>query len=229
MSALGLARLFEAGRVLDLYQRRWDGQNEYVISADAKTSIQARCRCHPTVRPGESRMMRVEHEYVRGGALAHLAALDVHAGTVTGHCAPATGIIPFMTLVEKVMSQEPYKSAGRVFWVVDNGSDHRGKAAVKRLNDAYPNCVLVHTPVHASWLNQVEIYNSVIQRKVVSPNDFTDLAEVEQRLTDFAQRYNANATPFNWRFTAADLDKLLARLDTHEPTTTYRATTREAA
>lgn len=100
------------------------------------------------------------------------------------------------------MTVEPYASAKRVFWVVDNGSSHRGQKAIDRLARRFPNAVMVHTPVHASWVNQVEIYFSVVQRKVVSPNDFTDLNEVEQRLTDFEGRYNATAQPFQWRFTA---------------------------
>ena len=210
----------KAARVLDLYQRRWDGeplgQREYVISSDEKTSIQARCRCHPTLPPGRARRMRVEHDYRRGGALAYLAAYDVHRGTVIGRCAPSTGIEQFQALVEQVMSAEPYASAERVFWIVDNGSSHRGQAAIERMAARWPNCVMVHTPVHASWLNQVEIFFSVVQRKVVSPNDFADLAEVQQRLADFEKRYNATATPFDWNFTADDLDGLLARLDQHD-------------
>jgi transposase len=160
-----------AERVLDLYARIWNGEalgaDEYVISADEKTSIQARCRCHPTLAPGQARAMRVNHTYGRGGALAYLAAYDVHHAKVFGRCEPRTGIDPFMALVDQVMTQEPYASATRVFWVVDNGSSHRGKKAADRLTAAYPNAVLVPTPVHASWLNQVEIYFSVVQRKVV--------------------------------------------------------------
>ncbi|MEK2479040.1 transposase [Streptomyces noursei] len=113
------------------------------------------------------------------------------------------------------MSQEPYASAKRVFWIVDNGSSHRGQKAADRLAAAFPNAVMVHTPVHASWLNQVEIYFSVVQRKVVSPNDFTDLTEVRHRLRAFEDRYNATAQPFQWKFTTSDLDALLARLDRH--------------
>ena len=75
---------------------------------------------------------------------------------------------------------------------------------------------MVHTPVHASWLNQVEIFFSVVQRKVVSPNDFTDLAEVKQRLAEFEQRYNAAARPFRWKFTGDDLHDLLTRIEQHE-------------
>jgi transposase len=210
----------KAARVLDLYARVWDGQplgeNEYVISADEKTSIQARCRCHPTLAPGASRMMRVNHEYDRGGALAYLAAYDVHRAQVFGLCFDTTGIAPFTDLVDEVMTQEPYASAARVFWVVDNGSSHRGQAAIDRLAKRYPNAVMVHTPVHASWLNQVEIYFSIIQRKVVTPNDFTSLDHVQDRLTAFEQRYNATARPFSWKFTSADLEDLMARIERHD-------------
>ena len=210
----------KAGRVLDLYAHTFDGEplgaDEYVISSDEKTSIQARCRCHPTLAPGAARMMRVNHEYQRGGALAYLAAYDVHQARVFSHCSAKTGIMPFMTLVEKVMTQEPYASAKRVFWVVDNGSSHRGQASIDRLAKRFPNAVMVHTPTHASWLNQVEIYFSIVQRKVVTPNDFTSLDQVEDRLTAFEQRYNQAARPFRWKFTPADLEDLMARIERHE-------------
>lgn len=208
-----------AQRVLDLYARTYQGvplgPDEYVFSSDEKTSIQARCRCHPTLAPGQARAMRVNHEYGRGGAVAYLAAYDVHRAAVFGRCEATTGIVPFMNLVEQVMTQEPYASAKRVFWIVDNGSSHRGKRAIDRLAARSSNAVLVHTPVHASWLNQVEVYFSVVQRKVVSPNDFTDLAQVGDRLRAFEDRYNATAQPFQWKFTTSDLDDLLARLDPH--------------
>lgn len=214
----------KAARVLDLYARVWDGVplagEEYVVSADEKTSIQARCRCHPTLPPGKSRMMRVNHDYDRGGALAYLAPYDVHQARVFGRCEDTTGIVPFTALVEQVMTVEPYASAKRVFWVVDNGSSHRGQVACDRLAGQFPNAVMVHTPVHASWLNQVEIFFSVIQRKVVSPNDFTDLSVVQKRLADFEARYNATARPFKWKFTTGDLADLLARLARHQPAPT---------
>jgi transposase len=123
-----------AARVLDLYAGTWDsrplGAGDYVICADEKTSIQARCRCHPALPLGKARAMRVEHDYDRGGALACLAAWDVRRGRVTGRCEDTTGIAPFARLVEQVMSTEPYASADRVFWIVDNGSSpaHRGVA-----------------------------------------------------------------------------------------------------
>ncbi|MET8116982.1 IS630 family transposase [Streptomyces prasinus] len=211
----------KARRVLDLYARTFEGvplgPNEYVISSDEKTSVQARCRCHPTLAPRQARAMRVNHEYGRGSALAYLAAYDVHRAKVFGRCEPKTGVVPFMTLVTQVMAQEPYASARRVFWIVDNGSSHRGKKAIDRLTTAFPNAVMVHTPVHASWTNQIEIFFSIVQRKVVQPNDFTDLSQVRNRLRAFEDRYNATAQPFQWKFTTTDLDDLLARLDRHAP------------
>jgi len=206
----------KAGRALDLYARTWQGKplgkRDFVISADEKTSIQARARCHPTLGPASRRDTRVEHEYDRGGSLAYLAAWDVHRAKVLGRCEPTTGIAPFGRLVEQVMTTEPYASARRVFWVVDNGSSHRGKRACDRLRRQWPTARLVQLPVHASWLNQVEIYFSVVQRKVLTPTDFADLAEVESRLAAFERRYEQTATPFEWKFTRTDLAKLIERL-----------------
>jgi transposase len=212
----------KAARVLDLYAGIWDGQplsgNDYVICADEKTSIQARCRCHPTLPPGKARAMRVEHDYKRGGALAYLAAWDVHRGRVTGRCEHTTGIAPFARLVEQVMTTEPYASADRVFWIVDNGSSHRGAVSVTRMTRAWPNAHLIHLPRHASWLDQAEIYFSVVQRKALTPNDFTSLDQIRDRLAAFEIRYNTVARPFSWKFTRTDLDDLLHRIDAHDKT-----------
>jgi hypothetical protein len=165
----------KAGVVLDLYQRQFAGErlgpDEFILSADEKTSIQARCHRHPT-QPAGATAMRVEHEYERGGALAYLAAWEVHRARLFGRCEATTGIAPFGRLVEQAMTSEPYASAARVFWVVDNGSSHRGQASIDRLEGDWPNWPnlrLVHVPVHASWLNQVEIYLSICQRKVLTP------------------------------------------------------------
>ena len=135
-----------------------------------------------------------------------------------GRVEPKTGIAPFGALVEQVMSSEPYASARRVFWIVDNGSSHAGQRSVERMRQAWPTAQLVHLPIHASWLNQIEIVFSVIQRKVIKPNDFADLDALSLRLTAFEPRYNATATPFDWRFTHADLTAMLLRIDAHRPT-----------
>lgn len=169
----------KAGRLLDLYARGWEGQpltaDDFVLSADEKTSIQARLRTHPSTPPRAGQPMRVEHEYARGGAWAYLAALDVHRAKLFGRCEATTGIAPFDRLVAQVMTQSPYREARRVFWILDNGSSHRGTACVRRLQAAFPNLVPVHGPIHASWLNQIEIYFSIVQRKALTPNDFQSL------------------------------------------------------
>jgi hypothetical protein len=206
----------KAGVVLDLYERRFEGEplgsNEYVLSADEKTSIQARQRTHPSAPVGPGHAMRVEHEYERMGTLAYLAAWDVQRARLYGRCEPQSGIAPFDRLVEQVMLAPPYCCAERVFWVVDNGSAHRGQRSIERLQSRWPNLVLVHLPVHASWLNQIEIYFSILQRKLLTPNDFADLAALEGAILAFERRYQQIAEPFAWKFTRADLDRLLARV-----------------
>jgi hypothetical protein len=210
-----------AGPVLDLYQRRWEDRllhpGDYVISADEKTQIQARARIHDTLPAAPGRPMRVEHEYKRGGALAYLAAWDVHRGRLMGRCETTTGIVPFGRLVEQVMTQEPYASARRVFWIVDNGSSHAGQTSIDRLQGEWDNLVLVHLPTHASWLNQIEIVFSIIQRKVLTPNEFANLQAVVDTLDAFERHYNQIAKPFDWSFTSQDLAELMTRLDAHKP------------
>src|SRR5262249_20528928 len=209
-----------ASVILDLYQGVYRGRRlrpgDRILSVDAKPSIQARGRCRPTAAAARGKPVRVEHEYVRHGALALLAALDVHTGKVFASTPATTGITPFMDLMGQVMSLPEYKDAPRVFVIADNGSDHRGQAAVKRLHDAWPNAIMIHTPVHASWLNQAEIFFSITQKKVISPNDFASLDELARTLLAFVDRYNQTARPFNWKFTAADLARLLDRISTRE-------------
>ena len=208
-----------AGPILDLYEGRWDGDllepGDFVVCADEKPSIQARARIHPTeVTPAGQ---RVEHEYERKGALCYLAAWDVRRARIFDRCAPKDGIVPFDALVDQFMSVEPYRNAQRVFVIVDNGSAHRGQRSIDRLRGAWPNLTLVHTPVHASWLNQAEIYFSVTQRKVLQPNNFTDVDELEHTLLAFGRHYEQIAQPFDWKFTRAKLHELLARLDQPAP------------
>ena len=211
----------KASVILDLYQGYYQGKRlrpgDRILSVDAKPSIQARARCHPTSPPGPGQPARVEHEYGRAGALALLAVLDVHTGTVPAAATPpTTGITPFMDVMGQVMAQEPYHSAPRVFVIVDNGSDHRGQAAAGRLARAWPNAIMIHTPVHASWLNQIEIFFSIVQKKIISPNDFASTSKLATALLAFTARYNQTARPFNWKYTAADLAATLDRITAHQ-------------
>ena len=223
----------KANVILGLYQGFYGGKplrpGDRLLSFDAKPSIQARGRCHPTAPAAPGKPVRVEHEYVRHGALALLAGLDVRTGNVFAATPATTGIKPFMDLIGQVMSRPEYASAPRVFVIVDNGSDHRGQAAIDRLARAHPNAIMIHTPVHASWLNQIEIFFSIIQKKVISPSDFAGLDELSGTLLAFTDRYNQTARPFTWKFTATHLTGLLRRISEHEQTAPQQASLTTAA
>ena len=146
------------------------------------------------------------------GAWAYIAGLDVHHARIFGRCEAKNGIDPFDRLVEQVMTRPPYHDARRVFWIVDNCSAHRGVRAVERLRNRYSQLTLVHAPIHASWLNQIEIYFSIVQRKVLTPNDFPDLNSVAERLLNFQYYWEDKAKPFEWKFTRKDLADLLAKI-----------------
>jgi DDE superfamily endonuclease len=210
----------KAGPILDLYAGLWQGQplgpKDHILSADEKTSIQARRRCHPSLPPAPGRAAYIEYEYERGGALQYLAAWDVRRGHVIGRCEPTTGIEPFGRLVKQVLAEEPYRSGERLFWIVDNGSSHRGETSKTRLHQVDSRIIVVHTPVHASWLNQVEIYFSIIQRKVLTPNDFADLEAVRLRLALYEELSNQHPTPFQWKFDRAKLTALLAKIEARQ-------------
>jgi hypothetical protein len=210
----------QAGRVLAWSAGVWEdaplGPQDHLLSADAKPSSPARIRCHPSLPPAPGRAHRMAYAYEGGGAWQSLAGGDVRRGDVRGRCAPHPGLAPFGRLVAQGMRQEPYRSGQRVCWVVDDhGSSHRGQAACQRLTLAYPNLLVVHTPVHASWLNQVEISFSIIQRQVLTPDAFTNLAEVDVRLRLYEALSNHTPHPFAWQFTRAQLTEFLQRLEAH--------------
>lgn len=217
----------KAGRVLDLYQRRFQGRrlrpDEYVICADEKSQLQALGRKHATLPPAPGRAARFEFDYQRNGTLAYLGAWDVHHANLFDRVEATTGREPFDRLVEQVMTVEPYCSARTVFWIVDNGSSHAGQASIERIEGRWKNARLIHLPVHASWLNQIELYFSIVQRKALTPNDFDSLDALGERLLRFGDHYRKIARPFDWTFTRADLDKLLARITARQPHLTLAA------
>ncbi len=209
-------RFIEKVRViLDLYAGFWEGMrlgpDDQIISADEKTSIQARLR--EVVAPSPGRPGRVESDYKRGGALQYLCAWDVLRGIPWGRCEPKTGIAAFMRLVDQVMAMEPYRSAPRVFWIVDNGTSHQGKKSARRLQERYPNLILVHTPVHASWVNQVEILFGIVQRKVLTPAAARSLEELAARILAFEAECRCQPRPIRWKFTREEFDRRLQELD----------------
>lgn len=201
--------------ILDLYAGLWEGKplhpRDEIISADEKTSIQARLR--RVVAPGPDRPGRVESDYKRCGALQYLCAWDVRHGMPWGRCEAKTGIAAFTRLVDQVMAMEPYCSAPRVFWIVDNGTSHQGKKSARRLQERYPNLILVHTPVHASWVNQVEIFFGIVQRKALTPAVASSLEELVARILAFEAEYRRQPRPVRWKFTSQEFDRRLEEIE----------------
>ena len=227
-------RFYErAAPALDLYAGKWRArplrEDEFVISADEKTGLQVLKRIHPTEVGRDGRGLRVEHEYERKGVWAYMAAWDVHRAVLFDRVEEKTGIAPFGRLLDQVMRREPYRSARRVFWIVDGGCSHHRSTFPKRLADSYSNAVAVNLPTHASWLNQIEIYFSIVDRKVLTPNDFPGRDEAAERLTEFGKRFSRRASPFKWNYTRADLRRLLAKLSTADHARDSEAQARPAA
>ena len=207
--------------ILDLYAGFWEGQrlgsDEFLLCADEKR-IQVLRRRHSglSVTPGYEQ--RVEFEYERLGTVAYLAAWDVFRAKVFGRVAPTASIETFNELLDLVMSQPPYQDAGRTFWIVDGGPAHHPSTFPTRLQSMYPNAVAVFLPTHASWLSQIEIYFSIVQRKVLTPLDVANDVVLTQRLLGFQDYYEDRAKPFSWKFTADDLKKRLDALKDFVPT-----------
>ena len=119
----------------------------------------------------------------------------MHRARLFGEVVGKISIVAFDAFVAQVMAVDPYRSAERVFRVVDNGTIHRGQRAANRLQDRFPNLPLVHLPKHASWLNQIEIYFSILQRKALTPAHFTSQDEIAERILGFQDHYQQIATP----------------------------------
>ena len=201
--------------ILDLYVGFWEGQrlgpDEFLLSSDEKT-IQVLKRCHPGLPAIPGYVQRVEFEYERLGTVAYHAAWDVFRGQVFGRVAPNTCIATFNLLIDLVMTQEPYQRSARTFWIVDGGCAHHPHTFPTRLQGMYPNAVAVPLPTHSSWLNQIEIYFSIVQRKVLTPMDVANAEILTERLLGFQDYYQERAKPFSWKFTAADLKERLDAL-----------------
>ena len=206
--------------ILNLYQFIFEGRSlgprDHVICADEKTSIQARRRRVTAPGPGQQgrpgKPGHIESDYERAGAVQYLAAWDVRLGIPFGRIELKTGIEPFMRLVDQIMAIDLYRTANRIFLIVDNGSSHQGKKAAERMHARYPNLILIHTPVHASWVNQIEIYFSILQRKVLSPAVAASLAELAARILDFEATMHDRPKTIDWQFTSIDFDHRLAEI-----------------
>jgi transposase len=213
--------LEKATPILDLYEGFWEGRplgpNDQVICSDEKTGIQLLHRKIPTRAPRPGTPGKVEFEYTRHGTLCFQGALDVRHGRVFGAFPLRNTAEAFRSFVTEVMDREPYASASRVFWVTDNGSAHHPKSFGPWLIEAFPRARAVHTPVHASWIDQEELFLAILTKKALTPRDFASREEAKERIRGFLARWNRRPRPFRWRYTRQDLRRDLKRWSEEEP------------
>ena len=181
--------------ILGLYMR--PPENALVLCVDEKTAIQALDRTQPTLplRPGQAE--RRSFEYKRNGTTSLFAALAVHQGEIVGQCAPRhrqEEFLDFLRLLARTYRQQ------ELHLVVDNLSAHRTEA-VGRWLWRHPRIHLHFTPTHASWLNQVELWFSILSRKVIRRGVFPSVKALIQAIMDFIERYNREGKPFQWTYT----------------------------
>jgi transposase len=194
--------------IIDLYTRPL-APHEVVLSVDEKTSIQPRPRGAPTQPATPGRPVCVEHEYRRDGALNLFAAFDTRSGKVYGRTEPRKRQTEFIAFLEQLNREIP-ANITTVHLVLDNLSVHNGKQMQAWLAE-HPRFVLHFTPVHCSWMNQVEQWFSILQRKRLRVVNFTDKADLAERLMAFIEQWNDHAHPFNW--SGKSVAKVMAKCD----------------
>lgn len=226
--------LEKATPILELYHRRWEGEplgpRDVVLSADEMSGLQAKSRIHPSLPSGApagaplpgrprrpaDRRARIEFEYERHGTVCYQAFLNVFSGQVYGEVHPSNGIETFEATLSRCLDLPTCRTAERIFLIVDNGSAHHPNTSPARIQARHPRVTVVHLPTHSSWLNQVELYFSILHRKALTPADFPSVEALTQRLLWYQWYYNSQAAPFTWHYTRADLEAYIERLAEHE-------------
>ncbi len=201
MSELGPEFDAQAAEVCGLYVD--PPTNAIVVSVDEKTSIAAREPARPDTRPQPGRTARRDSEYLRNGTQNLFAALQVHSGAVSGMTAPTRNQFDFIAFLDQLESEIPADQ--QVIAVLDNLSTHKTQA-VKAWLDAHPRWQFVFTPKHASWLNQVEMFFSILARRLLRHGQFTSPDDLAVQMLTFVEHHNLTAKPFAWTYTG----KLLA-------------------
>lgn len=194
--------------ICTLYTRKL-GFHEMVLCVDEKTSLQPRTRKSPTLPAQPGLPVRVEHEYERKGALNLFAAFDTRTGKVYAHTAERKRQKEFIEFLEKLDREIP-RHITKVHLVMDNLRMHTGKQ-VRAWLAKHSRFVFHHPPVHCSWMNQVEQWFSILQRKRLAIADFADKAHLAERLHAFVKEWNEHAHPFNW--TKKSVTKIMAKCE----------------
>jgi transposase len=177
-------------------------ENAIVVSVDEKTGIQAKERVAPTTPAGRGRAGRYEFEYRRHGTASLLAAMDVHTGEVLGADIARNDSVTFIDFLA-VIDADVAPSL-TIHLVMDNGSSHTSKATRAWLAD-HPRFVAHYTPKHASWVNMVELFFSIITRKVLKRGNFSSRADLVSKLMRYIVSYNDTAKPFAWTYSGQPL------------------------
>jgi hypothetical protein len=199
--------------IMELYTRQL-GDDEMAYSLDEKTSLQPRTRSHETKPPqGNNRPALLEHEYTRKGALQLFAAFNIRSGEVIGILRKRKRQSEFIELLEAIDSKHP-EWIRVIHLVCDNVSVHHGKQVRKWLTN-HPRFQMHFTPVHCSWMNQVEQWFSILQRRRLCAPNFEDLADLELKINAFIEQWNEQAHPLRW--TKRSFDKVLAKIDAALP------------
>ena len=189
----------------------------WVVCTDEKTSIQAR-QAEQAPRPAIcEHPIYQSPRYTRRGALNLMAALSVADGLVYGQCYQCKRFVDFRSFLETVLVPEAHRrGVHQINLILDNGSTHASKQLPQWISElaAKPDepltVQLYWLPVNASWLDQIEIWFSILQRKLLQPNHFSSLAELRSAILDFIARYNQAAKPLKWSYTVEDLEHKLA-------------------
>lgn len=178
------------------------GDNALVLSVDEKTAIPARSRRHPTKRCQPGLVERQEFEYRRHGTACLIAALNVHTGEVFATDVERNSADNFIGFLDQIDRATPAELV--VHLVLDNGASHIARKTRAWLQ-ARPRFVVHHTPKHASWLNQVELFFSILTRKLLKRGEFASRDELVQRVMAFINHHNRTARPFAWTYDGTPL------------------------
>jgi len=196
MSELGPEFDAQAAAVCGLYLN--PPENAIVLSIDEKTSIAAREPARPDRPPAPGKPARRDSEYIRNGTQNLFAALEVHAGSVSGMTAPTRNRFDFLAFLDQLEAEVP--AGQQVVCILDNLSTHKTQEVEDWL-DEHPGWKFVFTPKHASWLNQVEIFFSILARRLLRHGAFTDPDDLATQMLAFVEHYNLTAKPFAWTYT----------------------------
>ncbi len=194
--------------ICTLYTREL-AAHEMVLCVDEKTSLQPRPRLSPTLPAQPGRPVRVEHEYRRKGALNRFAAFDTRTGKVFAHTAERKRQAEFIEFLKKLDREIPAEVT-EVHLVMDNLRMHTGEQ-VQAWLAGHPRFKFHHPPVHCSWMNQVEQWFSILQRKRLAIVDFADKSALAERLHAFVSEWNEHAHPFRW--TTRSVAKIMAKCE----------------